>query len=92
MYLSHQNRLLSLECKCAFSFYHLEFPSPTYTGDFCCCHLANAKFKQNKFFMLVEEHPMPGTVKILNIPVCIFTCYKLKPNDQVIWDLQVPKL
>lgn len=54
--------------------------------------MANAKFKQNKFFMLVEEHPMPGAVKILNIPVCIFTCYKLKPNDQVTDNYKVKSL
>lgn len=42
--------------------------------------------------MLVEEHPMPGTVKILNIPVCIFTCYKLKPNDQVTDNYKVKSL
>lgn len=35
---------------------------------------------------------MTGAVKILNIPDCIFTCYKLKPNDQVTDNYKVKSL
>lgn len=42
--------------------------------------------------MLVEEYPMPGAVRISNIPVCIFTCHELKPNDQVTDNCKVKSL
>ena len=67
-HVNHKNRFLS-DFKCAFSFYQLEFPLPTYTE----ISIAVTWLKQNsnKFFLFLVVSPMLGTMllKILNIRI-----------------------